>query len=214
MELLHRLGIYLLLIMVEVKCVQAEGREETSSTPQTVQADEFDDRTLLDTFGEVAKYYLTQKVIPETDAQCRWDWRSVRCEPFCECAFKPKAGDYHLGRACRALHKEGCDPVDSLPEANSLQIVIQRMVKGSRKVVDTAEHAVKNSYRTIQSRVCDGMQEVQCTETGPPVIAWQERLICQYKIPRCEKKTSLGFTLGRDFEDDIPVSTDEMMARL
>jgi hypothetical protein len=43
----------------------------------------------------------TLKQIPETDAECRWDWRSVRCEPACECALQPKRGDYHLGRSCR-----------------------------------------------------------------------------------------------------------------
>lgn len=67
------------------------------------------DKTYLDLFGESAKELLTQKapekiknVFPDTDEQCRWDWRYVRCEPYCECSFQPKLpGDFHLGRACR-----------------------------------------------------------------------------------------------------------------
>lgn len=62
---------------------------------------EDDDRTLLDIFGEVAKEYFTQKVIPPTDAECRWDWRSMRCEPYCLCNYIPCVGDYHIGRSCR-----------------------------------------------------------------------------------------------------------------
>lgn len=158
-----------------------------SSTSSKADADEFDDRTLLDTFGEAAKQYLTQNVIPPTDPQCKWDWRSVRCEPFCECAFSPKRGDYHLGRSCRAAVKENCDPIESVPEANTLQLIIQRMVQESRKVVGVAEDTAKKGYHTMQTRVCDSMQEVQCKENGElPVIAWQERLFCRHKIPTCD----------------------------
>ena len=52
--------------------------------------------------------------IPETDERCRWDWRSVRCEPACECNLHGQFGDYHLGRACRIREErdESCVPVD------------------------------------------------------------------------------------------------------
>mmetsp|Transcript_47147 Transcript_47147/g.142752 ORF Transcript_47147/g.142752 Transcript_47147/m.142752 type:complete len:254 (-) Transcript_47147:172-933(-) len=39
--------------------------------------------------------------IPPTEAGCRWDWRHARCEPFCDCSFQPRWGDFHLGRSCR-----------------------------------------------------------------------------------------------------------------
>ena len=160
-----------------------------------MDAGEFDDRTLLDTFGEAAKQYLTQKVIPETDPECKWDWRTVRCEPFCQCAFSPKRGDYHLGRSCRLAEKEDCDPIESVPKANSLQLVIQRMGQGSSKVLGTAEQATKTGYRKIQSSVCEGMPEIQCTESGQlPVIAWQERLFCHHKIPTCEVSSHASST--------------------
>lgn len=66
-------------------------------------------KTYLDLFGESAKEFLTQKapekiktVFPATDENCKWDWKYVRCEPYCECSFQPKLpGDFHLGRACR-----------------------------------------------------------------------------------------------------------------
>jgi hypothetical protein len=206
--------LYLLLVLGEAKTVKADEREVDFPFSRTVDADEFDDRTLLDTFGEAAKHFLTQKVIPGTDAQCCWDWRSVRCEPFCECAFRPKIGDYHIGRSCRAERKVGCDPIESVPEANALQVIIQRMVRASTMALDTAEHAVKESYRMVQTRVCEGMQEVQCTENGSPEIAWQERLFCQHKIPRCKRRNNQSSTSGLNTENDSPVSSDESMVRL
>jgi hypothetical protein len=213
MESRHLFGLFLFGILMQVENVHTEGYNDGVSSSRTLPPDQFDDRTLLDTFGEAAKHYLTQKVIPETDAQCRWDWRSVRCEPFCECTFKPKRGDYHLGRSCRASHKEGCDPIDSVPDSNSLQVIIQRMVTGSRKAVDTAEQTVRKSYLTIQTRVCADMHEVKCTENGLPVIAWQERLFCRHKISRCEIINPPRDSLGLDYEHDIPVAADGMMVR-
>ena len=60
-----------------------------------------DDQTYLDLFGERAKELLTRHLIPSTDADCRWDWRTGRCEPYCTCALQFLWGDYHLGRSCR-----------------------------------------------------------------------------------------------------------------
>lgn len=54
--------------------------------------------TYLDLFGERAKQLLTQHIIPSTDAECKWDWRMGRCEPYCKCSYNFLAGDYHLGR--------------------------------------------------------------------------------------------------------------------
>ena len=60
-----------------------------------------DEQTYLDLFGERAKELLTQHIIPSTDAECKWDWRMGRCEPYCICGFNFLWGDYHLGRSCR-----------------------------------------------------------------------------------------------------------------
>ena len=39
----------------------------TSSSSTSDEGEYYDERTLLDNFGEAAKIYLTQKVIPPTD---------------------------------------------------------------------------------------------------------------------------------------------------
>jgi hypothetical protein len=149
-----------------------------------VEDGEYDERTLLDTFGEVAKEYLTQKVIPDTDVECKWDWRFVRCEPFCECEFVPKRGDYHLGRACRLQVKESCDPVESRPTSNPLQLVIQRTVRGSQKAAHSVAVKAKKGYNKVQANVCDELPEIDCSDEIP-VIAWQQRLLCRDIIPEC-----------------------------
>ena len=53
--------------------------KEQSRYFEATEANEYDDRTLLDTFGQAAKEFLTKRVIPDTDVECKWDWRSVRC---------------------------------------------------------------------------------------------------------------------------------------
>ena len=63
-----------------------------------------DDLTYLDLFGERAKELLTQHLVPSTDAECHWDWRTGRCEPYCACAIRFLWGDFHLGRSCRFRH--------------------------------------------------------------------------------------------------------------
>ena len=72
------------------------------SNKQEILNTKYDDAsTYLDLFGERAKTLLTQHIIPSTDAECKWDWRMGRCEPYCKCSFNFLAGDYHLGRSCR-----------------------------------------------------------------------------------------------------------------
>ena len=74
--------------------------------PKVDTNDSYDDeQTYLDLFGERAKELLTQHIIPATDADCRWDWRMGRCEPYCECGYYFLWGDYHLGRSCRLRSK-------------------------------------------------------------------------------------------------------------
>jgi hypothetical protein len=72
---------------------------ETRRVHSIVQYD--DELTYLDIFGEVAHEVLTQHIIPSTDIECHWDWRTVRCEPYCNCAYLFLWGDFHLGRSCR-----------------------------------------------------------------------------------------------------------------
>ena len=177
-----------------LRCIHSQQPQQQEFSPRP---EEEDDRTLLDIFGESAKQYLTQKVIPPTDAECRWDWRSVRCEPYCHCSFLPQRGDYHLGRSCRLKprrhpHENEIDDYNNdntcedIPP-NPMQWIIQQMVQRSRKIITSTEHTAKAGYIKIQTQICDGMPEIQCLTTGElPLIAWQERLFCQHKIPKCE----------------------------
>jgi hypothetical protein len=73
--------------------------ENTRRVHSSVQYD--DELTYIDIFGEVAHEVLTQHVIPSTDVECHWDWRTARCEPYCNCAYLFLWGDFHLGRSCR-----------------------------------------------------------------------------------------------------------------
>lgn len=181
-----RVRVLTLLILATVLhpllAVAIDGGSPTDMR-ETVEANEYDERTLLDTFGAVAKQYLTQKLIPETDVECRWDWRYVRCEPFCECEFQFRMGDYHLGRSCRRKEKEDCDP-EEFSEAKHLQLMIQRIVQRSQKLVRAVRKKTRNGYERVQNNVCTRLPEINCSE-GTPVLAWQERLLCRSMIPDC-----------------------------
>jgi hypothetical protein len=157
-------------------------------------ATDFDDRTVLDMFGDLAKEYLTQKIIPETDTECKWDWRVVRCEPVCTCDFQPRLGDYHLGRSCRkrASVADSCD-ASRIPTANNLlQLVIQNVVRTSQKALYSASKKTKTGYHSLQTKVCMGLTERTCNSSSSGnddkediLLAWQERLLCKNIIPEC-----------------------------
>eukprot|EP00588_Corethron_pennatum_P011293 CAMPEP_0194282828 /NCGR_PEP_ID=MMETSP0169-20130528/23964_1 /TAXON_ID=218684 /ORGANISM="Corethron pennatum, Strain L29A3" /LENGTH=162 /DNA_ID=CAMNT_0039028261 /DNA_START=62 /DNA_END=547 /DNA_ORIENTATION=+ len=58
-----------------------------------------DERTLLDVFGDKAKVFLTERMIPETDPGCRFDPAAGTCAPYCLCVLRPLFGDYHVDRS-------------------------------------------------------------------------------------------------------------------
>jgi len=76
-------------------------RNQDNNNQRMSNAKYDDEHTYLDLFGERAKELFTQHIIPSTDAECRWDWRMGRCEPYCSCGFQFLWGDYHFGRSCR-----------------------------------------------------------------------------------------------------------------
>ena len=165
--------------------------EEHVTNSSSVDADEVDDeRTLLDMFGEAAKEFLTKSVIPPTSADCRWDWRYARCEPYCQCRLQFQWGDYHLGRACRRRaesESETCHvPADSAyakvwaaghdAVRVKSQMVLQRM--GER-------------WDQVQEQVCESLPE-KCFSGERN---WKEKLMCRH-IPDCEAEQTL-----EDFEN-------------
>eukprot|EP00591_Stephanopyxis_turris_P004862 CAMPEP_0195508364 /NCGR_PEP_ID=MMETSP0794_2-20130614/1586_1 /TAXON_ID=515487 /ORGANISM="Stephanopyxis turris, Strain CCMP 815" /LENGTH=322 /DNA_ID=CAMNT_0040635307 /DNA_START=98 /DNA_END=1066 /DNA_ORIENTATION=+ len=117
-----------------------------------------DDGTLLDAFGQLAKEFLTQHVIPDTDAECRWDWRYLRCEPHCQCFLQPEWGDYHVGRACRSRHYEEDEEEGEEGEPN--QFLWEGMetchlppdtpyANAIKTVVDGTRYSVGNAKRSV-----------------------------------------------------------------
>lgn len=87
-----------------------------------------DEKTYLDLFGERAKELLTLHVVPSTDAECGWSWRTGRCEPYCVCGFHFLPGDYHLGRACRLRRlTRGENIAEETGEEASLQEAWQKV---------------------------------------------------------------------------------------
>jgi len=180
-----RLLILLLLRIVATVALTTEANSKESSTTL------LDERTLLDTFGEIAKEFLTQKVIPPTDRECQWDWRTVRCEPVCNCHFATKRGDYHLGRACRLrpeAQQETCD-LEALNEHphKSIHRMIQQAVRTSQLVKSSVEGGLERGYLHVQSRVCNDLPNRNdfCSK-HPPLLAWQEKLFCKDQLPTCD----------------------------
>mmetsp|Transcript_16484 Transcript_16484/g.33598 ORF Transcript_16484/g.33598 Transcript_16484/m.33598 type:complete len:291 (-) Transcript_16484:37-909(-) len=83
------------------------GSPEPSAPSMTPPPADFDDRSLLDMFGEASKEYLTNNFFPPTSEGCDWNWRHGRCEPACECRLRYEFGDFHLGRSCRRRGEGG-----------------------------------------------------------------------------------------------------------
>jgi hypothetical protein len=167
-----------------MEVIGAEDDDDNNTPGEDI---DFDDRTFLDIFAEKAKEYLTQNAIPDTDFECQWDWKYVRCEPYCSCSYKPMLGDYHLGRSCRRQEKENCDPVQSRPNANQLQILIQRLLSVTERSIHTVASKTKEKYGHLQEHVCKDLPEINCEneEEGSPVLAWQEKLFCREMLPHC-----------------------------
>eukprot|EP00980_Cylindrotheca_fusiformis_P011681 scaffold2770_cov104-Cylindrotheca_fusiformis.AAC.2 len=178
---------------------------------EATEVTEFDDRTLLDTFGQAAKEFLTTKVIPDTDSDCKWDWRYVRCgkiigvcrqrsieakltcqlfpvseEPYCQCDLTFKLGDYHLGRSCRKRLNQDettCDKMTPPAPTRGPRLVIQRIVQGSKKLADTVIHRTKTSYRKVQNKVCDQLPEnMTCPGDGDEITDDMPMLAWQEKL--------------------------------
>jgi hypothetical protein len=75
----------------------------------------------------------------ETDPNCDWEWRSLRCEPAYYCSFQYLLGDYHFGRSCRRkprrLRSKNVTRISTVPET----------------VPPTLSHAKQNRNKTRAS---------------------------------------------------------------
>ena len=137
--------------------------------------------------------------IPDTDAQCRWDWRSVRCEPACECALEGQWGDYHLGRACRLRDEidPECQPVDPAsiwqdkPATRRIlslvtqtgDIILQKAARGADDILSRAS----KRFSKLQHVQCDDLwrlfqEQAQSRTCLPPALvphrSFSQRVLC------------------------------------
>lgn len=137
--------------------------------------------------------------IPDTDAQCRWDWRSVRCEPACECGLEGQWGDYHLGRACRARPQvdPACQPVDpasiwqDTPATRRIlslvtqtgDILLQKAARGADDILSRAS----KRFSKMQHNQCDDLwrlfqEQAQSRTCLPPALlpsrSLPQRVLC------------------------------------
>ena len=145
------------------------------------------------------KTHLECDQIPDTDKQCRWDWRSVRCEPACECNLEGRWGDYHLGRACRLREEvdESCFPVDPAsiwqdkPATRRILSLVTQTAdilrqKVARGVNDAMSKAAKR-FSKMQHNQCDDLwklyqDQAQGRTCLPPALvpsrSVPQRILC------------------------------------
>ncbi|KAL7569234.1 hypothetical protein ACA910_016788 [Epithemia clementina (nom. ined.)] len=149
-----------------------------SASKVEVEGAEEDERTLLDIFGEVSKEFLTQRVIPDTDEECRWDWRSLRCEPACECMFEGKWGDYHLGRSCRLqnIYSENgddggnintCIPVDPAVVLREAPVP-KRIISLVSQTIDIVHNELQRLMQQFRNKIIHRWEKAQhhlCRDT-------------------------------------------------
>jgi hypothetical protein len=145
-----------------------------------------------------------RKQIPETDAECRWDWRSVRCEPACECASQPKRGDYHLGRSCRlrpfldSHDNDGttCVDVDAATlwlERPATRRIVSLVVQTgqilrerSRAIIHQVRSESMQRFHQMQTNVCTDLWTMTHAQVNGgclslddlPMTTIQERILC------------------------------------
>jgi hypothetical protein len=141
--------------------------------------------------------------IPETDAECRWDWRSIRCEPACECASQPKRGDYHLGRSCRLRpnnnddnDEKTCVDVDAVTlwlERPATRRIVSLVVQTGHILRDRSTavvHQVRSGsmqrFQRMQTNVCTELWTMTHAQMNGgclsiddlPMTTIQERVLC------------------------------------
>jgi hypothetical protein len=106
--------------------------------------------------------------IPDTDAECRWDWRSLRCEPACNCHFDWQGGDYHLGRSCRLKEEkdDSCVAIDPSQYLLDMDIT-KRILSLTTQSIEIAQDQTRQTSRKVVLKAIEQvnrMQESVCAE--------------------------------------------------
>lgn len=145
-------------------------------------------KTYLDLFCESMKFLLTQETISDTDEGCRWDWRSLRCEPRCSCRFTPLFGGYHLGRSCRAIASDPC--AGEVDEINAFYVLAWARLVGYRQKI---RHSIHGRLKKFHESTCKRIALQSSEERHEVDRAWQEQLFCrkEIKLMSCNENVDL-----------------------
>jgi hypothetical protein len=99
----------------------SSGSDRTSSAKAgagagalSVESLEDDSKSLLEIVSQTLFDYVTTRLTPRTDRECRWSYAQGKCVPKCQCKYQFQLGDYTLSRSCRlnqnATEVADCDP--------------------------------------------------------------------------------------------------------
>jgi len=101
----------------------------TTSKPSgalSVESLEDDSKSLLELVSQTLFDYVTTRLTPRTDRECRWSYAQGKCVPKCKCKYQFQWGDYTLSRSCRVNHNAtevaGCNPL-ALDESDDNMLV-------------------------------------------------------------------------------------------
>ena len=130
------------------------------------------------------------------DAECRWDWRHGRCEPFCDCQFQLQWGDYHLGRACR-LRPQGSEPLfcDVAPQtkyADPVKSTLQR----TNAITYKTRTSLALWKNRIQTETCSDLP-TECRDGEDYRRSLKDNILCRHVPSPCE---------GNDEDEEHDVS--------
>ena len=102
------------------------GGSTSTSNALSVESLEDDSKSLLELVSQSLFEYVTTRLTPRTDRECRWSYAQGKCVPKCKCKYQFQWGDYTLSRSCRVNHNEtevvGCDPL-ALDESDDNMLV-------------------------------------------------------------------------------------------
>lgn len=118
---IHQGGVPLEAIVERLDKLEREQQKRPSPSSSSsadalsVEALEDESKSLLEVVSQTLFEYVTTRLTPRTDRECRWSYKQGKCVPKCRCKYQFKPGDYTLSRSCRvnanATEVAACDPL-------------------------------------------------------------------------------------------------------
>lgn len=136
--------------------------------------------------------YLVALQIPETDAECRWDWRYARCEPHCDCHFLLKSGDFHLGRACRLRPSstEEAPAQCDIPPSTRYAVIVKKATEQTREIALKARTTLGEWKRRVQEETC-GDLPTTCGVNDDNHRTIKQKVLCRHVPLPCSEEDDL-----------------------